>query len=66
MPISPTAREAFDSAVDLIKQEPECYAHVRRNMGMEPMRSETLSMASDFTDGETAEADARIDHPPVH
>ena len=64
VPISRAARLAFESAIDVIKHEPHHYAHVRRNMFIEPARDESISVASTFTDSENAEAQGQHDRPP--
>ncbi len=63
VPISRAARQAFESAVDAIKQDPDGHVHVRRNMVIEPVRHESISVASDFTDSEAAEAEGQHDTP---
>ena len=77
-PISRKARQAFESAVDAIKQNPDAHEHVLRNMVIEPVRHQSISVTSEFTDSETAEAEPhesplfrftghfcfRLDNPP--
>ena len=57
-PISRAARLAFDSAVDAIKSDPDYFAHLRRNMHVEPNRQVSPSAASVFTDSDTTETEA--------
>lgn len=62
VPINRGARLAFESVVDAIKQDPDRHTHVRRNISIEPVRNESVSVASDFTDSETAEGEDQRDH----
>ncbi len=57
-PISRAARLAFDSAVDAIKSDPDNFAHLRRNMHVEPDRQVSPSAASVFTDSDATETEA--------
>ena len=54
-PFNREARFAFDHAVDAIKLNPALFAYASRNMTIEPVRHESVSATSVFTDSDTAE-----------
>ncbi|KAL9121888.1 MAG: hypothetical protein Q9187_001555 [Circinaria calcarea] len=62
-PFNRQARLAFDHAVDAIKTDPDLFAYARRNMDIWPVRQESASAASIFTDSDTAEVDIAPDIP---
>lgn len=63
VPINRGARLAFDSVIDAIKQDRDAHSHVHRNIFIEPLRNESGSASSEFTDSETAEGGDQRDRP---